>query len=245
MYLLCVENTMLEDLECLLIAGDGLTDQSNVYMYTWHTCHPLTSFSSFPHQTSEQEQAPGPPRTAFPEHPEAHQTVSSIHLYSLPCILSGLGLTDIVIVTVCLCHMVLEGQRLTSCSVRAGWLYWPVKTSSVRLWMAFPLRKREATPAWTYYMNCPSMKTVFTGSCPCVFLASVWMKPTALLPTARFLLLTVQKLWVSRSMVWWKNEKKKKVDFHIIFQKSWGSHTSGYIFTVTAYKLGSQRYRLW
>lgn len=34
MYLLCVENTMLEDLECLLIAGDGLTDQSNVYMYT-------------------------------------------------------------------------------------------------------------------------------------------------------------------------------------------------------------------
>lgn len=99
-------------------------------------------------------------------------------------------------------------------SVRAGWLYWPVKTSSVRLWMAFPLRKREATPAWTYYMNCPSMKTVFTGSCPCVFLASVWMKPTALLPTARFLLLTVQKLWVSRSMVWWKNEKKE----------SWFSH---------------------
>ncbi|EDL16282.1 mCG12031, partial [Mus musculus] len=72
--------------------------------------------------TSEQEQAPGPPRTAFPEHPEAHQTVSSIHLYSLPCILSGLGLTDIVIVTVCLCHMVLEGQRLTSCSVCQGWV---------------------------------------------------------------------------------------------------------------------------
>lgn len=104
-------------------------------------------------------------------------------------------------------------------SVRAGWLYWPVKTSSVRLWMAFPLRKREATPAWTYYMNCPSMKTVFTGSCPCVFLASVWMKPTALLPTARFLLLTVQKLWVSRSMVWWKNEKKRKLIFTLFSRK--------------------------
>lgn len=85
---------------------------------------PLTSFhSSFPHQTSEQEQAPGPTRVAIPEHTKAHQTVSSIHVYSLPCISPGFGLIDTVFVAV----MVLvpcgaSEQSLPSHSFYQSWV---------------------------------------------------------------------------------------------------------------------------
>lgn len=39
---------MLKDLECLLMPGDGWIDQSNVCVYTLHTCHPFDIFFIHP-----------------------------------------------------------------------------------------------------------------------------------------------------------------------------------------------------
>lgn len=101
MCLICVKHTMLKDLESLFLGMERLIKAMSCVcvcvLFVLDT--PLIFFhSSFPPQTPEQEQAPGPSRTAFPEHTEAHQTVSSVHVYSLPCVSPGFGLMDTVVV---------------------------------------------------------------------------------------------------------------------------------------------------
>lgn len=96
---------MLKDLESLFPGIDRLIKAMSLCVYVLCVCSvldtPLTFFcSSFPPQTPEQEQAPGPSRIAFPEHTKAHQTVSSIHVYSLPCVSPGFGIMDTVVVAV-------------------------------------------------------------------------------------------------------------------------------------------------